>query len=233
LPIDHINRTFVKGVFSIEKLLCPSIFNLSFDNLKDEILRLDKAGTDIFHIDIMDGSFVPNFGLSLQDMDVVRHNTDKLIDVHLMVNEAGRYVRTFAERGADIIYIHPEAETHPVGSLVNIRKAGKAPGIAINPGTSIAMVEELFPFIDYMMVMAVHPGIAGQPYIDAVEPKIRKLAKLKEEWGFKLMVDGGVNWEVMKRLSGFGVEGYVLGNLILFKQEEADYKVLMDRMKAL
>jgi ribulose-phosphate 3-epimerase len=181
----------------------------------------------------MDGGFVPNFGLSLQDMDVVRNNTDKLIDVHLMVNEPGRYVQMFAERGADIIYIHPESEAHPAGSLAKIRGAGKAPGIAVNPGTSIAAVEELFPFVDYVMVMAVHPGIAGQPYIDAVEPKIRKLAGLKDEWGFKLMVDGGVNWEVMKRLSGLGVEGYVLGNLILFKQDETDYGVLMDRMRAL
>lgn len=136
---------------------------MPFDNLSDEVRRLDEAGCDIIHFDAMDGHFVSNIGLSIHDLDVVRRATKKLIDVHMMITDPGRYVQLFAQHGADIIYIHPEADVHPAGTIAKIRGYGKKPGIAINPGTSIATVDELLPLVDYVSVMAVNPGIAGQP----------------------------------------------------------------------
>jgi len=206
---------------------------LPFDNLSDEIRRLDEAGCDIIHFDAMDGHFVPNIGLSIHDLDVVRRATDKLIDVHMMITDPGRYVQLFAQHGGDIIYIHPEADVHPVGTIAKIREYGKRPGIAINPGTSIATVEELLPLVDYVLVMAVNPGIAGQPYLEYVEPKIVKLAGISEKLGFHIVIDGGVDEKVCTRLSKIGVEGYVLGNLILFNQEEKDYKKLVEKIRQL
>ena len=217
----------------MNKILCPSLLNVPSEFLKDEVIALDKAGADIFHVDIMDAHFVPNFGMSLHELSLVRSYTDKLIDVHLMVQDPGRYIELFVERGADIIYIHPEADQHPARSLKKIRDLGKIPGIAINPGTSIETIHELFPLVDYVTVMSVNPGFAGQTYLDHVEPKIKKLAQIQKAEGFHTVIDGGVDWENMKRLADYGIEGYVLGIFTLFNQEEKDYKVLMDKMRAL
>lgn len=213
-----------------EKLLCPSILNLKMDGLRDEIIALDKAGTDIFHLDIMDGSFVPNFGMSFADIDVVRQATDKLIDCHMMVQDPIRYVDMVAEHGCDIIYIHAEADPQPPVTLARIHTLGKKAGIVINPGTSLASVQELYPLIDYFMVMAVNPGFCGQPYLDFVEPKIEQLVADRKKWGFHIVIDGGVDATVLKRLYQKGVEGFVLGNLILFKQQE-DYAAIMNSIR--
>jgi ribulose-phosphate 3-epimerase len=215
-----------------EMLLCPSIFNLDFDNLREEILKLDTAGTDIFHVDFMDGNFVANFGLSLQDLDVVRRNTKKKIDAHLMVRSPIRYIKLFADHGADIIYIHPESEIHSVDALSNIKELGKSAGIAVNPDTSIAMIKELFPLVDYVLVMAVNPGFAGQPYLMCVEDKITELIELKKRWNFKIIIDGGVTREILERLVHAGVDGFVLGNLILFKQNK-DYQTIIKEIRQL
>lgn len=217
----------------MKKILCPSIFNLAFDNLSEEIKRLDEAGCDIIHFDAMDGYYVPNIGLSLQDLDVVRRATRKLIDVHMMIIDPGRYVQLFAEHGADIIYIHPDADMHPAKTIARIVECGKLPGIAINPETSVCSVEELLPLVKYVLVMAVHPGLAGQRYLDYVEPKISRIVKTREKYGFHIVIDGGVNEEVCSRLSKIGVEGCVLGNLILFNREEKDYSKTIDHIRKL
>lgn len=213
-----------------EKLLCPSILNLPIEHLYDEIVALDRAGTDIFHLDIMDGCFVPNFGMSFADIDVVRSATDKLLDCHMMVQNPIRYVDLVAEHGCDIIYIHPEADPMPPVTLAKIRALGKKAGIVINPGTSLSSVQELYPLIDYFMIMSVNPGFCGQPYLDFVEPKIEQLVKNREKWGFNIVIDGGVDTTVLTRLYQKGVEGFVLGNLILFKQQK-DYAAIMREIR--
>lgn len=214
------------------KLLCPSIMNLPVDNLREEIVALDRAGIDVFHLDIMDGSFVPNFGMSFAEIDLIRSATDKLLDCHMMVQNPIRYVDMVAEHGCDIIYIHPESDPMPTVTLAKIKALGKKAGIVINPGTPLCMVRELYPLIDYFMVMAVNPGFCGQPYLDYVEPKILQLAEERERDGldFGIVIDGGINPPILKRLYERGVEGFVLGNLILFRQDE-DYETIVKNIR--
>lgn len=211
-------------------LLCPSMMCGSFNNLEQEVKFLEAAGTDIFHIDIMDGKFVPNFGMGVQDVTAIRENTNKLIDVHLMISNPGDYVEMFADLGADIIYIHPEADIQAVRTLMKIKEKGKRSGIAINPGTSIQQIEELLPLIDYLMVMTVNPGFAGQKYLPFVDHKIKKLSVLKNKHNFKLMVDGAISLSVIDRLSQMGVDGFVLGTSTLFGKKQS-YKEILNSLK--
>lgn len=214
----------------MKKLICPSLMCANYDSLKDEVIELDLAGTDIFHIDIMDGSFVPNFGMGLQDVQAVRRNTNKMIDSHLMISNPGEYVDLFADLGVDLIYIHPETDKHPVRTLGKIKAKDKLAGIAINPGTSIESIKELLPLVDYLMVMTVNPGFAGQKYLDFVNDKIERLVKLKSEYEFKIMVDGAISEEKINELSVLGVDGFILGTSALFGKEES-YKEIIDRLK--
>lgn len=211
-------------------LLCPSMMCANFSNLKEEVESLDHAGADIFHMDIMDGSFVPNFGMGLQDFELVRNTTKKLVDVHLMIDNPCQYVEKFADMGADIIYIHPEADKQPARTLDLIRNKGKKAGIAINPGTSVESVQELFPLIDYLMVMTVNPGFAGQKYLDYVTSKIKKINVVKEQFQFDIMVDGAISPEKIQTLRELGVKGFILGTSALFGKEES-YEQLIQTLK--
>ena len=216
------------------KLICPSIFNsISFANLKEAVLAIHEADTDIFHLDVMDGNFVNNFALSPQDIKVVRENTDKLLDVHLMISNPGRYVEMFAGLGVDIIYIHPEAEIHASKTLSAIRSLGKTPGIAINPGTSVAMIEELMPLIDYVMVMGVNPGFSGQKFIDHVESKIKKLSALREHHDFKMILDGGVSFETIGRFNKLDLDGFIAGYDVIAKKDFSEYKDIFKQFRNL
>ena len=174
----------------MEKLLCPSMMCADYGRLADEIKALDEAGVDIFHCDIMDGTFVPNITMGLMDLKTIRKYTKKPVDVHLMIENPGEKVDWFLDAGADIVYIHPESERYVVKTLAHIKSRGAAAGIAINPDTSLATVEEMLNLCDYVMVMTVNPGFAGQKFIQFTKNKVRALAELKEKYGFKLMIDG-------------------------------------------
>ncbi|MBO0446164.1 ribulose phosphate epimerase [Enterococcus ureilyticus] len=202
-----------------------------FSNLKKETQELDQAGIDIFHMDFMDGSFVPNFGMGLQDFELVRSVTEKPVDVHLMIQEPSKYVEKFADLGADIIYIHPEADQQAARTLDIIHQKGKKAGIAINPGTSVEMVQGLLPLVDYVMVMTVNPGFAGQKYLEYTDSKIEKLLALTNEYHFDVMVDGAISPEKVQQLSKIGVKGFVLGTSALFGKTST-YQETLGKLRA-
>ncbi|MGX7153485.1 ribulose-phosphate 3-epimerase [Enterococcus sulfureus] len=215
----------------MQKIICPSMMCADFTKLKQEVHDLEHAGTDIFHIDIMDGSFVPNFGMGLQDFEMIRNETTTRVDVHLMIQNPSQYVQMFAEMGADIIYIHPESETQVARTLDLIHQLGKKAGIAINPGTSFYQVVELLPLVDYVMIMTVNPGFAGQKYLDYVNEKIKQFVEIKSQFAFELMVDGAISRGKITSLSKIGVDGFVLGTSALFGKEESYKKIIEDIKK--
>ena len=201
-----------------EKLLCPSMMCANYGHLADEVRALDNAGVDIFHCDIMDGQFVPNFTMGVMDVQTVRKYTDKLVDCHLMIENPADKVDWFIKAGADIIYIHPESERYVVKTLAHIKEMGAEAGIAVNPDTSVSSISEILNLCDYVMVMTVNPGFDGQGFIDSTRKKVCQLAELKEQYGYRLMIDGHCSPDVIQDLSSIGTDGFILGTSALFRK---------------
>lgn len=210
------------------KLICPSLMCADFSNIKQEVQALDQADIDIFHMDVMDGNFVPNMALGVEDYRAVRQATEKPMDVHLMVQNPQKMVPIFADLGADIMYIHPEADPMPTSTLLDIKKRGIKPGIAINPGTSVNMIHELLPLVDYVLVMTVNPGFAGQAYLNFVNSKIDELSELKAEFDYQLMVDGAISPQKIASLSKHGVDGFIVGTSSLFGKKQSYTDIVKD-----
>jgi ribulose-phosphate 3-epimerase len=179
----------------------------------------------------MDGSFVPNYALGLHDVEAIRRHTAKPIDVHLMVSAPAQAIEVFAAAGVDIAYVHVESDPHIAKTLGRARELGIAPGIALNPGTSLAAVEELLPLVDYVLVMTVNPGFAAQKYLDFVDAKIARLVALKNEYHLRIVVDGAISPERIAALSAIGVDGFVLGTSTLFGKS-AGYDAIIADVKA-
>lgn len=216
----------------MEKLLCPSMMCANYANLQQEIEQLESAGIDVFHMDVMDGRFVPTFGMGLQDVELICKVASKPADVHLMIEEPGNYVEMFARMGVEIIYIHPETDKNPVKVLQRIRDCGKKAGIAVSPGTAVATIEPLLSLVDYIMVMTVHPGFAGQKYLDFVDGKIDSLLKLKGKYHYEILIDGACSPQRIQAWSSKGVKGFVLGTSALFGKERT-YNQIVPELRAL
>lgn len=210
--------------------ICPSIMTANFKELEEEVIQLDNAGADIFHIDIMDGSYVSNFGLSPEIIRVIREATDKLLDVHLMIDNPSRYIDFFQDLGVDIIYIHPDSEKHPGRVLKSIRDKGMKAGIVLNPDMPLNIVKEMFSLVDYVMFMTVYPGFSGGEYQENVEKKIEQTLNYKEKYKFEIFIDGAVSPSVIKKMKKRGVDGFVLGTSALFNQNR-NYKELINFYK--
>jgi len=210
--------------------LNASMMCANYANLEKEVRDLENGGIDSFHIDIMDGRYVPNFAMSLNDMKYIASATKKPLDVHLMIEHPNNMIEMFLThlRKGDTVYIHPEAEYHPSTTLQKIIDAGMIPGIAINPGTSVEYVLEMLHIVDKVMVMSVNPGNAGQMYLPYVGNKIAKLIKLKEEMNFKLYWDGACSMDKIRTYAPKGFDGFILGTTVLFGKNRPYGEILKE-----
>lgn len=214
------------------KMLCPSMMCANYGNLGAEVDALEAAGADVFHLDVMDGRFVPNFGMGLQDIEYICKNAHIKKDLHLMIENPGAYVDRFADLGIDIMYIHPEVDVHSMRTIQKIKDRGVKAGIAMNPGTAVDTVRPLLPMVDYVLVMSVNPGFAGQTYIDCVDEKIDMLIELKDNYNYDIVLDGACAPQRIESLSAKGVKGFVLGTSALFGKE-ASYGEIMKSLRDL
>ena len=212
--------------------ISPSILSADFSQLGNEIKRLEEAGADMIHVDVMDGHFVPNLTIGPPVIKSLRKYTNLIFDVHLMISPVHKYIKDFADAGANIITIHPEATENLKESINLIRSLNKKVGVSLNPDSKIDLIKDILKDIDLVLIMSVHPGFGGQKFIPDVINKIEKLKLIKNEkkLNFDIEVDGGINFENSKSVIEAGANILVSGTTI-FKSNNGDIKKNIDTLK--
>ena len=214
--------------------ISPSILSADFSNLEKDIKKLEAAGADMIHVDVMDGHFVPNITIGPPVIKALRNKTSLPFDVHLMISPVHKYIKDFANAGADIITIHPEATPNLQESIDEIRSFKKKVGISLNPDTKIDIVEDYLDKVDLILIMSVYPGFGGQKFISDVLEKIKSLKNLKDKkkLNFDIEVDGGINFSNFKSVIDAGANVLVSGTTI-FKENNGDIKKNIDFLKSI
>ncbi len=204
--------------------ILPSILSADFANLERDIKEMESIGVDMFHIDVMDGNFVPNISFGFPVIESIRKITNKTFDVHLMIDNPEYYVEKFCDIGADMVSFHIEATNHADRLLQLIKSKGKKAGIVLNPQTSIENIKYLLPKVDYVLIMTVNPGFGGQTFIFEMLDKIEQLDLIRKEnnYNFLIQVDGGINIQTSKLCRDKGVDLLVCGSFLFSSNNKKD-----------
>ena len=214
--------------------ISPSILSADFNQLGNEIKRLEEAGADMIHVDVMDGHFVPNLTMGPPVIKALRKYAKLPFDVHLMISPVHKYIKDYADAGADILTIHPEATDNLEESIKHIKNLGKKVGISLNPNTETNIIKKFLAEINLVLIMSVHPGFGGQKFIPEVLVKIKELKKIKDQQNlnFDIEVDGGINFDNSKLVIDAGANILVSGTTI-FKNNNGNIKKNIDTLKAI
>ena len=213
--------------------ISPSILSANFSKLGDEIKRLEDAGADMVHVDVMDGHFVPNLTIGPPVIKTLKKNSSIPFDVHLMISPVHKYIQAYADAGADIITIHPEATNNLQNSINKIKEFKKKVGVSLNPETKVNIITDFLHQIDLVLIMSVNPGFGGQKFMPEVLEKIKELVSIrkKEKLNFDIEIDGGINFENSKLAIEAGANILVSGTTI-FKSNNGDIKTNIDLLRS-
>ena len=213
--------------------ISPSILSADFSQLGNEIKRLEESGADMIHIDVMDGHFVPNLTIGPPVIKSLKKYSSILFDVHLMISPVHKYIEAYANAGADIITIHPEATDNMDLSISKIKELNKKVGVSLNPQTKVDVIIDYLNKIDLVLIMSVNPGFGGQKFMPEVLTKIKELKKLQNDKNldFDIEVDGGINFENSKKAIEAGANILVSGTTI-FKSNNGDIKKNIELLKS-
>ncbi len=213
-------------------LIAPSILSADFSDLKNEIKKVEKAGADWIHVDVMDGSFVPNITIGAPVVKSIRTCTKLPLDVHLMIVDPDKHIEDFAKAGADIITVHAEACTHLHRTLSKIKELGCKAGVSFNPHTPVDSLKYILELVDLVLIMTVNPGFGGQSFIKSVIPKITEVKNLFGTSNKYIEVDGGINKETASIVKQAGATVLVAGNAIYSLKNEAEMREAIANMKS-
>lgn len=214
-------------------ILSPSLLSVDFSNIAENVQAIDNAGAQYIHLDIMDGAFVPNISFGPPVVKCIRKTTDRIFDVHLMIEEPDRYMEDYKACGADIVTVHAESCKHLHRTVMRIKELGMKAGVALNPSTPLSVLDYVLPELDMVLIMSVNPGFSGQSFIPSSIQKIRDMRKIIEDRGLDIdiQVDGGINLNNVSEVIEAGANVIVAGSAVFSGEPASNVKAFLDVFK--